>query len=89
MVTVTLSDEACRELAQRLAQFGAVDTAERLLGYRSIRTEDKPVVSEVLARWRRSAGASFPAELNQLHERLVHDLRRSWSAKPKPRHESL
>jgi hypothetical protein len=39
---VTLSDEECDELAQRLARFGAPDAAERLLGHHSIRIEDKP-----------------------------------------------
>jgi hypothetical protein len=79
---VALSDEACDELARKLALFGAPDAAERLLGHRSIRNEDKPVVREVLARWRRSAAATFPPDLNELHARLGLDLRRNGHRKP-------
>ena len=78
---VTLSDEECDELAQRLARFGAPDAAERLLGHHSIRIEDKPVVREVLGRWCRSTDPTlFPAALADLQEQLGRDLRRGWQA---------
>jgi hypothetical protein len=65
-------------LAERLAQCGASDVAERLLGHQLIRTEDKSVVREVLGRWRRSARTSFPPELDALQEQLAQEHRRSW-----------
>lgn len=79
---VTLSDEECDELAQRLARFGAPDAAERLLGHHSIRTEDKPVVREVLGRWRRSTDPTlFPAALAELQQQLGRDLQRRWQTR--------
>ena len=77
--TVALREYVYDELARRLAQFGAPDAAERLLGRRAIRHEDKPVVREVLARWRRSAGdTEWDSELAELHGRLGRDLNRNW-----------
>jgi hypothetical protein len=74
---VTVANETVDELAQRLAGFGAPDAAERLLGHRSIRPEDKAVVREVLARWQRSAPKSFPPELTALQEQIGRDLWRA------------
>jgi len=63
----------------RLARFGAPDAAERLLGHRAIRSEDKPVVREVIGRWLRTAGAAeFELELIQLQTLLRHELERAW-----------
>ena len=74
---VTVPDEACDELASRLALFGAPDAAERLLGHRAIRPEDRPVVREVLARWHRSSPDRFPQELVALQEQIGRDLQRN------------
>jgi hypothetical protein len=77
--TVALPEALCQELAVRLAQFGAPDAAERLLGHRAIRTEDKPVVREVVGRWLRSTGADeFELELIQLQTLLRRELERTW-----------
>jgi len=77
--TVALPEALCQELAVRLAQFGAPDAAERLLGPRSIRTEDKPVVREVVGRWLRSGGADeFELELLRLQTLLGSELERIW-----------
>jgi hypothetical protein len=74
-----LSDQECDELARRLARFGAPDAAESLLGHHSIRTEDKPVVREVLGRWRRSVEPmGFSAALVELQEQLGREL---WARK--------
>jgi len=79
--SVALPEAICEELALRLVDFGAPDAAERLLDHRSIRTEDKPVVREVLGRWLRSARrVEFELELLQLQQRLGRDLDRLWQA---------
>jgi hypothetical protein len=78
---VTVPDEACDELAKRLAVFGAPDAAERLLGHRSVRPEDKAVVREVLARWELAAPDDFPPELAELSNQLGRDLQRAFKAK--------
>jgi hypothetical protein len=63
----------------RLAQFGAPDAAERLLGHRAIRSDDKPVVREVVGRWLRSGAADeFELELIQLQTLLRRELERAW-----------
>jgi hypothetical protein len=80
--TVALPEALCQELAMRLAQFGAPDAAERLLGHRSIRTEDKPVVREVLGRWLRTAGTDdFASELASLRRRLGRELENHWQTR--------
>jgi len=53
-----------------------------LLGHHSIRTEDKPVVREVLGRWRRSTDPTlFPAALAELQQQLGRDLQRRWQTR--------
>jgi len=79
--TVALPEGICEELAVRLVDFGAPDAAERLLRDHSIRTEDKPVVREVLGRLLRSARfTEFELELMQLQQRLGRDLDHRWRA---------
>jgi hypothetical protein len=76
---VTLSEEVYEGLARRLAEFGAPDAAERLLGHRAIRYEDKAVVREVLARWLRTDGdEQLGRELAELHDRLGQEIKRHW-----------
>jgi len=78
---VPLSEDVYRELAQRLAAFGAPDAAERLLGHQAIRHEDKPVVREVIGRWLRSTvDERFGAQLAELYDCLGRDIRRRWKS---------
>jgi hypothetical protein len=57
----------CDELAERLEQFGAPDAASRLRERSSVVQADKPVVREVLSRWRQSVATEpFAQELYEL-----------------------
>jgi len=68
---VSVQDDLYEELTVRLDRFAAPDAARRLQDDRFIRREDKPVVREVLARWRRSVGTEPVAEqLWELQTRL-------------------
>ena len=61
------AEELCEELAARLDLFGAPDAATRLRGGGSIVRADKPVVREVLCRWRQSVATEpFAEELWEL-----------------------
>jgi len=59
---VAFAEDLCEELAARLERFAAPDAARRLRERRSVRQEDKPVVREVLGRWRQSRRTAPAAE---------------------------
>jgi hypothetical protein len=59
---VSVPDEVCEGLAARLELFGAPDAAARLRKQRSVARADKPVVREVLCRWRQSSDIKQFAE---------------------------
>jgi hypothetical protein len=71
------------ELSARLDRFGAPDAARRLQEGRSILREAKPVVREVLSKWRRSVGTEPVAEqLWELQTKLGRRLVGDWQAHP-------
>jgi hypothetical protein len=49
-----MPEALCEELTARLQSFGAPDAAKNLREHDSIVRADKPVVREVLRRWRQS-----------------------------------
>jgi hypothetical protein len=57
---VLFAEDLCEELAARLERFAAPDAARQLRECRSVRQEDKPVVREVLSRWRQLSGQHRP-----------------------------
>src|SRR5262249_7113506 len=75
-VSRVLFDEGlCDELAGRLERFGAPDAARQLRDSRSVRQENKPVVREVVGRWRQSLGtAPFAEQLWDLERELGRGL---------------
>jgi hypothetical protein len=66
---VSVSDELRNELVARLEQFGAPDAARRLRDRGSVVQADKPVVREILGRWRQSVGTEPVAK--ELYELQV------------------
>jgi hypothetical protein len=68
---VSVAEEVCDQLAERLERFGAPGAARRLRERHLIRQEDRPVVREVLGRWRQSLGTVPLAErLYEFQEEL-------------------
>jgi len=75
---VTLAEELCDELAAKLEGFAAPEAARQIRERRSVRQEDKPVVREVLGRWRQSLGTGPLAEqLWELQTELGRGLART------------
>ena len=80
---VSVPDDLYEELSARLDRFGAPDAARRLQEGRSILREDKPVVREVLGRWRRSVATEPVAEeLWELQTKLGRGLVGDWQGHP-------
>jgi hypothetical protein len=59
---VSVSEGLCDGLAARLEAFGAPDAASRLRERHAVVQSDKPVVREVLGRWRQSVGTAPVSE---------------------------
>jgi hypothetical protein len=78
---VPFAEELCDELVARLEEFAAPDAARQLRECHSVRMEDKPVVREVLGRWRHSVGtAPYAEELWALEAELGRGLAPPWYA---------
>ena len=78
---VPFSQELRDELVARLDRFAAPDVARHLRDRGCVRQEDKPVVREVLGRWRQSLGTAPSAEqLWELQAELGRGLTPTWPA---------
>jgi hypothetical protein len=72
---VPFAEDLCEELAARLERFAAPEAARQLRERGSVRQEDKPVVREVLGRWRQTLGtAPFGETLWDLQTELGRGL---------------
>jgi hypothetical protein len=75
---VLFAENLREELASRLDRFAAHGAAQRVRQRGWVRQDDKPVVREVLARWRQSLGPAPVAEtLWELQAELGRGLTRS------------
>ena len=75
---VPFAEDLRDELATRLEEFAAPEAARQLRERGSVRQEDKPVVREVLGRWRQTLGrAPFGETLWDLQTELGKGLSRT------------